>query len=98
MSKLGWFIAGIGLGALGLAQFRDNPKARDAVDELVAAAKDFSQAVVEGFEERESELQKPAAKPAPKKPAAKKPATRKPAAKPATKRPAATNAKPAAKK
>ena len=94
MSKLGWFIAGIGLGALGLAQFRDNPKARDAVDELVAAAKDFSQAVVEGFEERESELQKPAAKPASKKPATKKPATSKPAAK----RPAAANAKPAAKK
>ena len=94
MSKLGWFIAGIGLGALGLAQFRDNPKARDAVDELVAAAKDFSQAVIEGFEERETELSKPAAKPAPKKPAAKKPTAKKPAAK----RPATTNAKPAAKK
>lgn len=83
MSKLGWFLAGIGLGALGLAQFRDNPKARDAVDEIVAAAKDFSEALLEGYQERESELSKPAARPAPRKPAANKPAARttKPAAK-----------------
>lgn len=86
MSKLGWFLAGIGLGALGLAQFRDNPKAREAVDELVSAAKDFSEALMEGYQERETEL----AKPAP---------ARKPAAKPAAKKPAAKGAaKPAAKK
>ena len=80
MSKLGWFLAGIGLGALGLAQFRDNPKAREAVDEIVAAAKDFSEALVQGYEERETELTKPAAKPrTAAKPAAKR--TTKPAAK-----------------
>lgn len=81
MSKLGWFLAGIGLGALGLAQLRDNPKAREAVDELVAAAKDFSEAVMQGYEERESELTKPK----PKAAAAKKTAT-KPSSKPAAKK------------
>ena len=85
MSRLGWFLAGIGLGALGLAQFRDNPKAREAVDEMVAAAKDFTDALVQGYEERETELAKPAAKPR---------AAAKPAAKTAPKR----AAKPAAKK
>ena len=90
MSKLGWFLAGIGLGALGLAQFRDNPKAREAVDELVAAAKDFSEALMEGYQERETELAKPAAKPAAAKRTAAKPADAKPAAKRTT--------KPAAKK
>ena len=91
MSKLGWFLAGIGLGALGLAQFRDNPKAREAVDEIVAAAKDFSEALVQGYEERETELTKPVAKPRPAaKPAAKPRTSAKPAAKRTT--------KPAAKK
>ena len=91
MSKLGWFLAGIGLGALGLAQFRDNPKAREAVDEIVAAAKDFSEALVQGYEERETELTKPAPKPRPASKPAEKPRT---AAKPAAKR----TTKPAAKK
>jgi uncharacterized protein (UPF0264 family) len=67
MSKLGWFIAGIGLGALGLAQFRDNPRAREAVDEVVAAAKDFSQSVADGYQEREAELKAPKKRAAPKK-------------------------------
>jgi len=91
MSKLGWFAAGIGLGALAVIQLRDNPKAQVALDEAIAAAKDFSQAVAAGYQEREAELTKPVAKPA-ARPAAKKPA----AAKPAAKKPAA--AKPAAKR
>jgi hypothetical protein len=94
MSKLGWFAAGIGLGALAVIQLRDNPKAQVALDEAIAAAKDFSQAVAAGYQEREAELTKPAAKPA-ARPAAKKPAA-KTAAKPAVKKPAA--AKPAAKR
>jgi hypothetical protein len=94
MSKLGWFAAGIGLGALAVIQLRDNPKAQVALDEAIAAAKDFSQAVAAGYQEREAELTKPVAKPA-ARPAAKKPAA-KTAAKPAAKKPAA--AKPAAKR
>jgi hypothetical protein len=94
MSKLGWFAAGIGLGALAVIQLRDNPKAQVALDEAIAAAKDFSQAVAAGYQEREAELTKPVAKPA-ARPAAKKPAA-KTAAKPAAKKP--TAAKPAAKR
>lgn len=80
MSKLGWFAAGIGLGALAVIQLRDNPKAQVALDEAIAAAKDFSQAVAAGYQEREAELAAPSPKPAAKKPVAKKPAA-KPAAK-----------------
>jgi len=89
MSKLGWFAAGLGLGALAVIQLRDNPKAQAALDEAISAAKDFSQAVAAGYQEREAELSAPApkvaAKPAVKKTAAK-PAAKKPAAKPAVKR------------
>lgn len=74
MSKLGWFLAGIGVGALALRELRENPKAQEAVDELYAAAKDFGAAVTAGYKEREAELNKP------------KPAAKKPAAKPATKK------------
>jgi hypothetical protein len=80
MSKLGWFAAGLGLGALAVIQLRDNPKAQVALDEAIAAAKDFSQAVAAGYQEREAELTKPATKPA------SKTAAKKPAAKPAAKR------------
>jgi hypothetical protein len=80
MSKLGWFAAGLGLGALAVIQLRDNPKAQVALDEAIAAARDFSQAVAAGYQEREAELTKPAAKPAAKT------AAKKPAAKPAAKR------------
>lgn len=90
MSRLGWFAAGLGLGALAVMQLRDNPKAQVALDEAIAAAKDFSQAVAAGYQEREAELTKPVAKPAAK--AAPKTAAKKPAAKPATKKPAAKRA------
>ncbi len=90
MSRLGWFAAGLGLGALAVIQLRDNPKAQVALDEAIAAAKDFSQAVAAGYQEREAELTKPVAKPAAK--AALKTAAKKPAAKPATKKPAAKRA------
>ena len=88
MSKLGWFAAGLGLGALAVIQLRDNPKAQVALDEAIAAAKDFSQAVAAGYQEREAELSKPVAKPTPKTTpkSAVKTATKKPAAKPAAKR------------
>lgn len=47
------------MGALTIIQVRDNPKAKAAADELYAAAKDFSNAVAEGYREREEELTKP---------------------------------------
>ncbi len=84
MSKLGWFAAGLGLGALAVIQLRDNPKAQVALDEAIAAAKDFSQAVAAGYQEREAELTRTASKPAPKtaaQPAAKKPAAKRAPAK-----------------
>jgi hypothetical protein len=93
MSKLGWFAAGLGLGALAVVQLRDNPKAQLALDEAIAAAKDFSQAVAAGYQEREAELAKPAAKPAARA-AARKPA---PAKKPAAAKPAAAKPAPAKK-
>jgi hypothetical protein len=80
MSKLGWFAAGVGLGALAVIQLRDNPKAQAALDEAISAAKDFTTAVAAGYQEREAELAvtKPAAaKPTVRKPAAKKPAPKK---------------------
>ena len=68
MSKLGWFAAGVGVGAFAVIQLRDNPKAQEAVDDAVAAAKDFGSAVAAGYKERESEQKpKPAAKRAPAK-------------------------------
>ena len=67
MSKLGWFLAGISLGALGLAQYRDNPQAREAVDEVVTAARDFSASIAEGYQEREAELKAPKKRSTPKK-------------------------------
>ena len=84
MSKLGWFVAGISLGAITVIQLRDNPKAQVALDEAIEAAKEFATAVKEGYLEREAELEAPAPKPVPTtaaKPAAKKPAAKKPAAK-----------------
>lgn len=66
MSKFGWFVVGIGLGAYGLAQLRDNPKAQQTVDEILAAAKEFSTAVADGYQEREEELKAPPKKRTPK--------------------------------
>ena len=58
MSKLGWFIAGAALGAVTLIQMRDNPKAQQVVDDVKAAARDFTSAVTSGYQEREAEIQK----------------------------------------
>jgi len=96
MSKLGWFAAGLGLGALAVVQLRDNPKAQLALDEAIAAARDFSQAVAAGYQEREAELTKPAAKPAARA-AAKRPAAKAAAKKPAAAKPAAAKPAPAKK-
>ena len=63
MSRLSWFLAGIGLGAFAVVQLRDNPRAQQAVDEIYEAAKEFGAAVADGYREREEELSKPAKRP-----------------------------------
>jgi hypothetical protein len=60
MSRLGWFIAGIGIGTLAVVQLRDNPRAQEAVDEIRIAAKDFSDSISSGYQEREAEIKKSA--------------------------------------
>ena len=62
MSKFGWFLAGIGLGALALQQLRDNPEAHRLANDGKQAAKEFGEAVAEGFREREQEIRKQAKK------------------------------------
>lgn len=59
MSKLGWFVAGIAIGAVAVVQLRDNPKAQIALDEAIEAAREFGNAVAAGYQEREAELAAP---------------------------------------
>jgi hypothetical protein len=59
MSKLGWFVAGIAIGAVAVVQLRDNPKAQIALDEAIEVAREFGNAVAEGYQEREAELAAP---------------------------------------
>jgi len=59
MSKLGWFVAGIAIGAVSVVQLRDNPKAQIALDDAIEVAREFGNAVAEGYQEREAELAAP---------------------------------------
>ncbi len=94
MSRLKWFVAGIGLGILAVKQVNENPKARKAFDDAIATAKEFTSAVADGFVEREAELRAPAKKPAANS-AAKKPVVKKAAVKKAAaKKPATRSTKP----
>ena len=88
MSRLKWFVAGIGLGILAVKQINENPKARKAFDDAVATAKEFGTAVADGFIERETELKKPATKTAATKTTAKKSPAKKPAVKSTKPKPA----------
>lgn len=67
MSRFGWFVAGLGIGAIAAIQAKDNPQVKAAADELLSAAKDFGSAVTEGYKEREAELNAPKTKPGSKK-------------------------------
>lgn len=67
MSKFSWFALGLGLGALTVVQLRDNPKAQDALDGAVMAAKDFGNSIADGYNQRGAELNKPAPKRSPAK-------------------------------
>lgn len=87
-----WLISGIAIGLVAARRLSENPKAQAVVDDAARRAKEFGNAVAEGFKERESETV------AKKTTPAKKPVARKaPARKPAAKRPAAAK-KPAPKK
>jgi hypothetical protein len=64
MKKLFWFIAGIAVGAVAKQQIEQNPQARKAYDEAKASLQEFRDAIMEGYQERETELVKPKRKPA----------------------------------
>lgn len=84
MRKLFWLVSGISLGLVLAKQIEQNPAAKAIANDVERAAREFGNAVVEGFREREEELSPK--KPAPaSKPAVRMPAVRKPASKPATK-------------
>jgi hypothetical protein len=83
MNKLFWLIAGVAIGAVVAKQIEENPQARKAYEEAKASLQEFADAVAEGYKERETELAKPARKPATK--TSRKPATRSTAKKPAAK-------------
>jgi len=83
MNKLFWLIAGVAIGAVVAKQIEENPQARKAYEEAIASLQEFADAVAEGYKERETELAKPARKPATK--TSRKPATRSTAKKPAAK-------------
>jgi hypothetical protein len=59
MNKLFWLIAGVALGAAAAKQINENPEARKAYEQAKAALQEFSDAVNEGYREREAELAKP---------------------------------------
>jgi hypothetical protein len=83
MNKLFWLIAGVAIGAVVAKQIEENPQARKAYEEAKVSLQEFADAVAEGYKERETELAKPARKPATK--TSRKPATRSTAKKPAAK-------------
>jgi predicted RNase H-like HicB family nuclease len=83
MNKLFWLIAGVAIGAVVAKQIEENPQARKSYEEAKASLQEFADAVAEGYKERETELAKPARKPATK--TSRKPATRSTVKKPAAK-------------
>ena len=83
MNKLFWLIAGVAIGAVVAKQIEENPQARKAYEEAKVSLQEFADAVAEGYKERETELAKPARKPATK--TSRKAATRSTSKKPAAK-------------
>lgn len=64
MKKLMWLIAGVAIGAVAARQIDENPAARKAFDEAKLSVSEFRDAVLEGYKERERELNKPKRAPA----------------------------------
>lgn len=67
MSRFSWFVVGLGLGAFAAVQAKENPQVKAAAEELIGAAKEFGNAVADGYKEREAELNKPKSRPSTKK-------------------------------
>ena len=85
MRKLFWLVSGISLGLVLAKQIENNPAAKVIANDVERAARDFGNAVIEGFREREAELApKTTAAKAVRKPLARKPAPRKSPAKSAS--------------
>jgi hypothetical protein len=82
MKKLVWLIAGIAIGAVAARQIEENPAARKAYEDAKVSVAEFRDAVLEGYQEREAELNKPKPKPKRKPAAVKKTG---PKSKPSTK-------------
>ncbi len=76
-----WLISGIAIGLVAARRLSESPKAQAVVDDAARRAKEFGNAVAEGFKEREAEISAAPKKPAVRKPAAKRPAAKKPVTK-----------------
>lgn len=90
MRKLFWLVSGISIGLVLAKQIEQNPAAKIIANDVERAAREFGNAVIEGFREREAELapktaSKPVRKPAARKPLARKSISKSAAAKPAAK-------------
>jgi hypothetical protein len=64
MKKLFWFMAGIAVGAVAIKQIEENPQAKKAYEEAKLSLQEFRDAVLDGYQERETELTRPKRKPA----------------------------------
>ena len=83
MKRSFWLISGVAIGLVVAKRLAENPKAQAVVDDAAKRAKEFGEAVAEGFREREAQVKKSTAsapKPVARKTAPK--AAAKPAAKP----------------
>lgn len=86
MKRSFWLISGVAIGLAVAKRLAENPKAQAVVDDAAKRAKEFGEAVAEGFREREAQTKRTT-------PAARKPLTRKPAAKATPKATAKTTKK-----
>ncbi|MFM7013805.1 MAG: hypothetical protein ACKOXT_02275 [Actinomycetota bacterium] len=59
MKKLLWFFIGITVGAIATKQIEENPAAKKAYEDAKLSVAEFRDAVMEGYKEREAELNKP---------------------------------------
>jgi len=56
MNKLVWLVAGVAIGFVAARQVEKSPEARQFLDEVDAKAREFGEAVIDGYRQREAEL------------------------------------------
>ncbi|MCU1552252.1 MAG: uncharacterized protein JWR36_2812 [Glaciihabitans sp.] len=56
MKKLVWLIVGVGIGFVAAHQFSKSEKGQQFFDEVDSKAREFSAAVIDGYQAREAEL------------------------------------------